>query len=216
MYNGNIIFIPCSFAHLVSRLPLHASLTFWALQNLTKYPVVFSLLYCMVFYRSIVARNNERTRWCLANLRRRASSGSSSNPLGISKYWPPERWCPKPPFLGIFHWFDLRWDCRSFACPNHRHPFSLDFGRWLNWCYSYQGKSSLHLFWGAWWPNKGCFSAFLGQGMWQRFRSWYLAGRCECTFIQGIASDPLFFGRTCRMLLAQVQICSLPSQCTGP
>ena len=77
------------------------------------------------------------------------------------------------------------------------------------------GRSSLHLFLGARCPNQWWW-AYLGQGRWTQFQSWWMDYSCHCKLIQVIAPVTSLFVNYFRMLLAQGQKCSLPSQCTGP
>ena len=70
------------------------------------------------------------------------------------------------------------------------------------------------MFWGTRYPNQGWLES-MGRRSWPGFQSWYMAGSCHCTLLQGIAPVTSLFGKKCRMLLAQGKRFSLKSQCTG-
>ena len=87
------------------------------------------------------------------DLRSRSSLGSSSNLSGIGQSWPPGKWHPTPPYIVFLRSFGPQRYCISCACLILRHPSSSDFGGWPHQYSFFWGRSSLHLFLGAWWPK---------------------------------------------------------------
>ena len=134
----------------------------------------------------------------------------------IDLSWPPGMWRLISPSPVVSSLSDPQQDYRSCVCCFHTHNFSSVYDGWSHQCYYFWGRSSLRPSWDAMSPCQGWLLAYMGQGRFPVYRSWWMIHSYHCRLPQDTAPYPSSSCQTFPRLSLQYQRYNPLGHCTNP